>query len=304
MDFVNIFLKVFFLFFIIVILFSVVFVTLLERKVIGSLNVRVSPDWVVYMGLFQSVVDGLKLVGKKVVLIAFKREMKKDYIISVLLLLVLFFFLWIWYLWGGGIVFFGRGIFWVFFILSCFIYVFLVLRKGRGNKYVLLSIFRVGSQVISYEVNLFFLFMLFIISYWRWWVREENLSLDVKKVFFLGGVFLFLVIREMGRMPLDFLERESELISGVNLEYGGVYFMIVFLVEYGKLIFIIMFILLMLCGICYVIIIMRFIVMNVVVLIRGVFPRFRYDKLMFLCWKDLFFILGVFMNIVILRVLV
>jgi len=102
-------------------------------------------------------------------------------------------------------------------------------------------------------------------------------------VFFLGGVFLFLVIREMGRMPLDFLERESELISGVNLEYGGVYFMIVFLVEYGKLIFIIMFILLMLCGICYVIIIMRFIVMNVVVLIRGVFPRFRYDKLMFLC---------------------
>jgi NADH:ubiquinone oxidoreductase subunit H len=81
-----------FLFYVVIILFSVVFVTLLERKVIGSLNERIRPNWVFYFGLLQSVVDGLKLAAKGVMLIAFKSEMKKDFVMSVLLMLILFFF--------------------------------------------------------------------------------------------------------------------------------------------------------------------------------------------------------------------
>jgi NADH:ubiquinone oxidoreductase subunit H len=132
----------------------------------------------------------------------------------------------------------------------------------------------------------------------------ENLGLDVKKICLLCVLFLLLLIREMGRVPFDFLESESELISGLNLEYGGIYFVVIFLVEYGKLIFLCLFMMMLLCGFDIFVFFLNFVLVCFVVVVRGVYPRLRYDKLMFLCWKDLFFVLGVFMNVVLVLIYV
>jgi len=47
---------------------------------------------------------------------------------------------------------------------------------------------------------------------------------------------LFILV-ELGRAPIDFRERERELVRGYNLEFGGVLFILFFLSEYGFLLY-------------------------------------------------------------------
>lgn len=89
---------------------------------------------------------------------------------------------------------------------------------------------------------------------------------------------------ETNRTPFDFAEGESELVSGFNIEYGSGSFALLFLAEYGSIIFI-----------SYLIVCLffgglggQFLLFNIVgvffcfwfIWVRGTLPRFRYDKLM------------------------
>jgi len=54
---------------------------------------------------------------------------------------------------------------------------------------------------------------------------------------FLLFVWFIVSFSESNRSPFDFSEGESELVSGFNVEYFGGLFSIIFVVEYGIIIF-------------------------------------------------------------------
>jgi len=93
------------------------------------------------------------------------------------------------------------------------------------------------------------------------------------------------ILAETNRTPFDFAEGESELVSGFNVEYGGGGFAILFIAEYGNILFIrIITSIIFLGGLgvyCYKI----FIFICFFIFTRGTLVRFRYDNLIILAWK-------------------
>jgi len=49
--------------------------------------------------------------------------------------------------------------------------------------------------------------------------------------------WIFIILSESNRTPFDFSEGESELVSGFNVEYGGGIFSVIFICEYGIIVF-------------------------------------------------------------------
>ena len=90
---------------------------------------------------------------------------------------------------------------------------------------------------------------------------------------------------ETNRTPFDFAEGESELVSGFNIEYGRGGFALLFLAEYGRIIFISY-----LIGVLFLGVFKNLFFLGLVggffcfwyIWVRGTLPRFRYDKLMYL----------------------
>jgi len=103
-------------------------------------------------------------------------------------------------------------------------------------------------------------------------------------VFFFS--WMFVCLAESNRTPFDFSEGESELVSGFNVEYGGGVFSLIFICEYGMIIYL-----------CFLRVVFflgggRFLLKFLFlcfffVWVRCCFPRYRYDFLMSRAWKIL-----------------
>lgn len=131
---------------------------------------------------------------------------------------------------------------------------------------------RSRRQRISFEV-VFSLFFIGIIVFLK--------SFEIIKLFnFFNFVFFFIfvliILVELNRAPFDFSEGERELVSGYNVEYRGFSFALLFLAEYGSLLFFSVLIRILFFNNRIIIIRFNFIVL---LLIRRAFPRFRYDFL-------------------------
>lgn len=268
----------------VIVLLCVAFFTLLERKILGYMHIRVGPNKVFIVGLFQPVLDGIKL---------FIKESRRNFNLIKLLYFIfpflsLFVILVIW----QSFMFLQIDFFinrFLFFILFSSLRVYFTIGRGwvSNSKYSVLGSYRRVAQVISYEVGFVFLILVFCI-----FVRGYRFSRIVYKniwshLLFYGFLFIFIIwfvviLAELNRAPFDFAESESELVSGFNIEYGGLKFAFLFLAEYGRIIYIsyltivifvnieLLYCLIFICRIVWV---------------RGVFPRYRYDNLMYLNWK-------------------
>lgn len=100
----------------------------------------------------------------------------------------------------------------------------------------MLGSLRAVAQSISYEIPLIFFVVLvcFFCEGYNLFFFSDHSRLFA---FCLPAVtvFLFIVIAETNRAPLDLAEGESELVSGFNVEYGGFKFALLFLAEYANI---------------------------------------------------------------------
>lgn len=138
------------------------------------------------------------------------------------------------------------------------------------SKYGIIGAIRASSQSISYEIA-FSLYVLCIIIHNNVFnfVSTFNISLLIIYI-----PFLIIIIAELNRAPFDFSEGESELVSGYNVEFASVAFVLLFLREYGRLIF---FSVLSAAIFFNFSILAAFSIFSILIFIRSSYPRYRYD---------------------------
>jgi len=139
---------------------------------------------------------------------------------------------------------------------------------------------RARSQSVSYEIA-FSLYLLAIIVHVNIFSFYSCFSF---RFFILYVPFLLIIIAELNRAPFDFAEGESELVRGYNVEFSRVAFVLLFLSEYGSLIFFCTLSSVLFFNFNFIVI---FIIFSVLIFIRSSFPRYRYDFMMRFFWFKL-----------------
>nr|YP_010147364.1 NADH dehydrogenase subunit 1 [Plautia crossota]QQP22175.1 NADH dehydrogenase subunit 1 [Plautia crossota] len=275
---------------IICVLVCVSFVTLLERKVLGYIQLRKGPNKLGFMGLLQPFSDGLKLFFKEQ---SFPYKSNSlIYYIAPIFLLILSFLLWMIYPFLINVYNFNYGI--LFFMVCTGMGVYGVMLSGwsSNSNYALLGSLRSVAQVISYEVSMILIMLCTIIFVFSYnlidFMYYQKYSWFLFMNFPLFFCWISSCLAETNRSPFDFAEGESELVSGFNVEYSSGGFAFIFLSEYSNIIFMSLLTVILFLG-CDLYSLFFYLSVILIVFwfiwVRGVLPRFRYDKLMYLTWK-------------------
>nr|AXJ93134.1 NADH dehydrogenase subunit 1 [Solenocera crassicornis] len=276
---------------IICVLVGVAFVTLLERKILGYIQIRKGPNKVGFMGLFQPFADAVKLFTKEQTLPIMSNFL--PYYLSPVFSLFVSLIVWLIMPYEMGLMNFSMGV--LFFLCCTSLGVYTTMSAGwsSNSKYSLLGSLRAVAQTISYEVSLALVLLSFIFL-----VGGFDLSLfslyqrDFWLMWFtfpLAMVWFASCLAETNRTPFDFAEGESELVSGFNTEYSSGGFALIFMAEYASILFMSMLFSLIFLGgnLVSLLYYMKLVLVAFAfVWVRGTLPRFRYDKLMYLAWKS------------------
>lgn len=230
----------------------VLFLVLMERKVLAWLTVRKGPNRVGPFGFFQTIADAIKLLCKEDIM-----SKDTDKVLFTIAPIIVFFPTMVIY----GLMPFTQtlvavnlaaGLFLVFALSSLTTVGIVLAGWASNNKYSLLGGMRSAAQAISYEIPL-------IISVLSIAVLAGSMNLSEIVFMQSGGisdkaflnwnifswnilpafigftVFFICSIAEVNRIPFDLPEAESELVSGYNTEYSGMKFALFFLAEYAAL---------------------------------------------------------------------
>uniref|UniRef100_A0AAU7BA13 NADH-ubiquinone oxidoreductase chain 1 n=1 Tax=Neonetus sp. TaxID=3143695 RepID=A0AAU7BA13_9ORTH len=276
---------------VICVMIGVAFLTLLERKILGYIQIRKGPNKVGYMGMIQPFSDAIKLFTKEQVY-----PLRSNYLLYYFSPVVgLFLSLLVWMVFPFMTFMFSFSFGFLFFLccVSMGVYTVMVAGWSSNSNYAMLGGLRAVAQTISYEVSLALILLSFILL-------VDSFSLETFFLYQLNIWFFFITfplalawfascLAETNRTPFDFAEGESELVSGFNVEYSGGGFALIFLAEYASILFMSMLFCVIFLG-CDVMSILFFMKLTFLsfmfIWVRGTLPRFRYDKLMYLSWKS------------------
>jgi len=178
---------------ILMILLSVAFLVLLERKLLGRVQLRTRPANVGYWGVLQTVMDRLKLLNKP-------SAINNIYSFTFLVMILLMRFTSSYYI---------------------IIVIMLALMLLLLNRIILSS--NIYSKIGRYRL---------IVLAWGYDIVLLVILLLIPKILIMLGVMYFVFSCEVRRTPIDLIERESELVSGFNTEFSGREFVGFFLGEY------------------------------------------------------------------------
>lgn len=141
------------------------------------------------------------------------------------------------------------------------------------SKYGMIGALRARSQRVSYEIafSIYLLSVMFVLGLLMF---KEGFEL---LILFMYLPFLIILIAELNRAPFDFAEGERELVRGYNVEFGRVAFVLLFLREYGSLIFFCVLYSVLFFGFS---LLMVYFMFSLMIFVRRSYPRYRYDLMM------------------------
>jgi len=300
--------------------------TLVERRVLARLQVRMGPNRVGPQGSLQWVADALKLLLKEDVVPAHAEQF--IHFLAPLLVMIPALTVFAFIPWGPEFSFnlpgFGPvktglyaadvnvGLLLLVAITSIGVYGIILGGWASNSKYALMGGLRSAAQLISYEVPMGFAIVAAILM-------SRSLSLvgiveaqrDAHLWFIFPGLiafFLYFVsgVAETNRIPFDLPEAESELVAGFHTEYSGFRWAVFFLSEYANMVTISAVATTLFFGgwlrpfpnvawLSFLDLlppIVWFVLkvsafLFVYIWFRGTFPRYRFDQLMALGWKAL-----------------
>nr|YP_004935217.1 NADH dehydrogenase subunit 1 [Ptychoptera sp. ATB-2011]AET13029.1 NADH dehydrogenase subunit 1 [Ptychoptera sp. ATB-2011] len=291
---------------VICVMVGVAFLTLLERKVLGYIQIRKGPNKVGLMGIPQPFCDAIKLFTKEQTYPVVSNYLV--YYFSPVFSLFLSLIIWLCIPYFIKFYSFNLGILFFLCCTSLGVYTVMIAGWSSNSNYALLGGLRAVAQTISYEVSLALILMSFIFLIGGF--NLLNFEIYQNLIWFiiislpLGLVWFASCLAETNRTPFDFAEGESELVSGFNVEYSSGGFALIFLAEYASILFMSMLfsVIFLGCGIFSLLFYFKLLFISFsFIWIRGTLPRFRYDKLMYLAWKSflpfslnyLFFFIGI-----------
>ena len=268
------------------VLLSVAFLTLLERKILGYIQLRKGPNKVGLIGLLQPFSDGLKLFTKEITFPTLSNIF--PYLLSPVLALTLSLIGWRIIPFYRYRVIFNHSLLLFLCIIRISVYTIITAGWSSNSKYSLLGAIRAGAQTISYEVSLILALLSPLIL---WGTYNFQVILEITP--YVGNLIILLlpitliwlvtILAETNRTPFDLAEGESELVSGFNTEYRRVGFALIILAEYSSILLISFVSILIFSRIN--VLLFSFVV-YIFLWSRGSYPRYRYDNLISLSWKS------------------
>nr|YP_009743952.1 NADH dehydrogenase subunit 1 [Protambulyx ockendeni]QIE12715.1 NADH dehydrogenase subunit 1 [Protambulyx ockendeni] len=273
------------------IMIGVGFLVLLERKVLGYIQIRKGPNKVGFIGILQPFSDVIKLFTKETTYPNYSNYY--CYYFSPVVSFVLSLFVWMLIPYYFNMISFNLGILFFLCCTSMGVYTVMIAGWSSNSNYSLLGGLRAVAQTISYEVSMSLILMSSIVM-----IMDFNLIMFyfyqklIWMLFFMIPLSLSWIssmLAETNRTPFDFAEGESELVSGFNVEYSAGGFALIFLAEYSSILFMsLLFVILYMGG--YILSFIFYLKLGFIsflfIWVRGTLPRYRYDKLMYLAWKS------------------
>ena len=290
------------------------YLTLLERRVLARMQVRIGPNRAGPLGLLQPVADGIKLFFKEELIPA--QADRAIFVLAPIVTLVPALIILAVVPLGPPIELFGRtitlglapeinvGVLYLMAVSSISVYGIVLAGWSSNNKYSLMGALRSSAQMISYELALGLAFIGPILL-------AGSMSLQAivdgqASVWYIVYqpigfvVFLLASIAEVNRAPFDMPEAEQELTAGYHSEYSGMKFALLFMAEYDKMIAVSAIAATLflggyqgpfldqapLLGPVYLFVKVVAILL-LMIWLRATLPRFRYDRLMAFGWKIL-----------------
>lgn len=296
------------------ILVAVALLTLIERRILASIQSRVGPNRAGPLGVFQPIADALKLLLKEGVIPAASNY--GMFVLAPVVTISTALAAWAVIPFDQGLVLadVNAGLLFLFAMTSLGVYGTLMAGWGSNSKYALFGALRGAAQTVSYEIAMGFALVGVVMG-------AGTLNLQSMVLHQSGGIWhwyfipllpLFIVywisaVAETNRTPFDIAETEAEIVAGFHVEYSGMGFALFFLAEYANILLVSAIAALLFFGgwlspvqgiptvgpaLAWVPGIVWFVLKTAIfvfvfIWMRGTLPRYRYDQLMRLGWKVL-----------------
>lgn len=286
----------------ILVLLAVAFITIFERKLLAGYQRRLGPTKVGFLGLFQAIADGVKLIFKEVVQVLGTNH--SIFTLAPLVAMVFADAIWfiITFVFNYTFIQYIFSLILIFMILSANAIPFILGGWSSHSRYALLGSLRTAAQMISYEVILALNLLplnLFTgdFSIFQMEAAQEDLWFIIP--FLPTFLFHFIAVSaETARVPFDLPEAEGELVAGYMVEYAAVEFAYFFIAEYTNIFSSALLMAQLFLGGAYALpffgeliptsifwlFIKTFFLFYIMLTARALLPRLRFDQLMYFCW--------------------